>query len=855
MLSADGLINSVPLDFEPSPDDDASVQWHADGHWHGEDWHADGHWHGTGDSNGHDPDTCHGGGCACPECLAIQQSHDHAHGEPEFLYDSRGIARFYDPPYQAAQALASDASTDGTELSGDSEEEKIPLSETPKLHSYPDAPNVLYLDFDGEIIQKTDWNLDYDNRPIHAAPFDVDGDRETWSETELAMIREVWLRVSEDFAPFEINVTTEEPPADLINNPRGAMRALITTNVDDEQMGGTGDKWHIDVGGVAYTSSWVIPDQAPVWSFYNLLPPTAKGIAEATSHEFGHAFGLVHHGQGIDEYYEGHGEGETSWAPIMGTGYTSNVTQWSRGEYSNANNPQDDFELITNALLNRIEFREDDIFQGNDAAEEISVVDGEVFASGVIAEEWDYDTLSFEHPGGLVNLHIAPASVGPNLDVLVTLFDDDADEVAQFDPLDSLDVWLQTELDPGTYFLDVEGGRFFPEEGEGYSDYGSVGSYTISGHVGTPPLTVIAGGEYGWREDTLLYRIDQGEGLILDASSTYGPSGQLGFAWDIDGDGVYNDAFGANASITWEQLVESGIRSGEYELSVQVSDDMGNVEIGTSILEVQNLRPIIEATEPREVLLAERTRFEVQASDSPGDTLSYEWKVYSVDLLGEVEIANVDSGSDSFLHYSFDEPGTYEVRVRVSDDAGGQRVSVIPVTVLNENPVPSIVEASISDGASLSELSTVVFSFNQDVSASLDVTNLVVFDNASNFPIDLSGGQVTWDADTFSAEYQFNALPTGSYLVTLDDVMFGNVGVDGDGDGFADGQWSANITIEAESLAGDVNLDGAVDFADFLLLSQNFGSDSATAEEGDLNDDGVIDFADFLILSQDFGAN
>ena len=55
------------------------------------------------------------------------------------------------------------------------------------------------------------------------------------------------------------------------------------------------------------------------------------------------------------------------------------------------------------------------------------------------------------------------------------------------------------------------------------------------------------------------------------------------------------------------------------------------------------------------------------------------------------------------------------------------------------------------------------------------------------------------------------------------------------------------------TLAADFNGNGTVDFADFLILSTNFGSNEATREMGDANDDGLVDFADFLLLSTMFG--
>ena len=51
----------------------------------------------------------------------------------------------------------------------------------------------------------------------------------------------------------------------------------------------------------------------------------------------------------------------------------------------------------------------------------------------------------------------------------------------------------------------------------------------------------------------------------------------------------------------------------------------------------------------------------------------------------------------------------------------------------------------------------------------------------------------------------------------------------------------------------DVDANGMVDFADFLVLSANFGRQNATRTQGDLNYDAVVDFDDFTILTRQFG--
>lgn len=64
--------------------------------------------------------------------------------------------------------------------------------------------------------------------------------------------------------------------------------------------------------------------------------------------------------------------------------------------------------------------------------------------------------------------------------------------------------------------------------------------------------------------------------------------------------------------------------------------------------------------------------------------------------------------------------------------------------------------------------------------------------------------------------------------------------------------WSMSIEPTPR---GDVNLDGVLDFSDYLELSRNFGrSADVVYADGDLNVDHTVDLADFLILSAAFAA-
>ena len=63
-----------------------------------------------------------------------------------------------------------------------------------------------------------------------------------------------------------------------------------------------------------------------------------------------------------------------------------------------------------------------------------------------------------------------------------------------------------------------------------------------------------------------------------------------------------------------------------------------------------------------------------------------------------------------------------------------------------------------------------------------------------------------------------------------------------------------NLVLAAlDTLPGDLDGVDGVAFADFLILSGNFGKSEGSYAEGNIDLEGGIEFADFLILSGNFG--
>ena len=367
----------------------------------------------------------------------------------------------------------------------------------PAFSSLPGANQTIFLDFDGQTVEGTNWNTYYNQTTLIAPAYDTDGNTSVFSATELSQIEDAWKRVSEDYRPFNINVTTVDP----------GIEALRKTTTSDQQWGirvvvtkeapmVTDSAKRTGAGGIAYIDSFNWSSDTPAWVFTT----GGKNVAEAASHEAGHSLGLSHDGLTSGaSYYTGHGSGETGWASIMGVGYYQNVTQWDRGEYYNSNNAgstanyskgPDDLSIIT--TRNGFSYRADDHGNSNAQASPLSVTGTTVSRNGIVETTADVDVFSFMTGTGSVTLNVTPFTPGPNLDIKADLYDGAGTLIASSNNSAVLSAGFTLDLTAGQYFLHVDGtgwGTPSASTPSGYSDYASLGQYFISGSIVTPDNT------------------------------------------------------------------------------------------------------------------------------------------------------------------------------------------------------------------------------------------------------------------------------------------------------------------------------------------------------------------------------
>jgi hypothetical protein len=224
----------------------------------------------------------------------------------------------------------------------------------PVLNSDPGSGHTLYLDFAG--FSQPRWS-----DGVHAGipettvlPFSVDDQQHPFTLQDVSAMREIWQRVAEDFAPFDINVTTVEPPTLAPGMPDSAadgnaLRVVI----------GDLDPSHSDpvlTGGPGPTGMMQRPQSDPwIGAFTNDIPnvrfvfpdhlPNAFAVANAASQGAGHAFGLHNQSRPPDLRLAIMGD-RTSDPEVRST--------WYNGT-NELGMPQDDVALLTQVLGQRPE--------------------------------------------------------------------------------------------------------------------------------------------------------------------------------------------------------------------------------------------------------------------------------------------------------------------------------------------------------------------------------------------------------------------------------------------------------------------------------------------------------------------
>ncbi len=396
-----------------------------------------------------------------------------------------------------------------------SNETASPALTIPALHSNPGAAASLYLDFDGHFEQNWGWAGPRTGflgmlggafvsaftgalgGPLVAAilanefaesprtpAFDLDGQRNSLSQLEVDVIEEVWARVAEDYAPFNLDVTTEDP-GDFSDG-----RALRVS------IGGEGDWFPGDALGIflpdAFTTDWDNtgfvfsekrhPDESHV------IQNSPALLAKIISHEAAHGFGLT----------AGHQDGSLpNRSSIMFPSYNEDRdvvqddirTVWYSGV-------EDDMAIIARAD-NGFGYRPDDHPHSYNASDSARLATPLVFqrqrwrGAGIIEQTSDADYFSFQ-ASGPVNARVGVVSPGPNLHARLELWNQWGTQLLASSPASSTGLGAALSYDPtGTLEYRLNPGPWqYLLVVRSFGEYGDVGQYTVdAGETSGPRVT------------------------------------------------------------------------------------------------------------------------------------------------------------------------------------------------------------------------------------------------------------------------------------------------------------------------------------------------------------------------------
>ena len=362
-----------------------------------------------------------------------------------------------------------------------------PTRPTVKRDSRPTATRIVFLDFDGGEVAGTGWNTG--KTPIGSAlysGYDNDGTPGSFSNAEHAWMQEVWRQVAETYAPFDVDVTTED---------KGAAARLRSTSADvsygtqvlfTNSTQAAAQACSSTCLGVAWVGTFSDIDPAgyyqPAWIFTRTTT-SATIAAQGASHEAGHTLGLHHDGLNADSYFPG----TQAWGPIMGSAYSRAVSQFSKGEYTGANQKEDDFAVINS---NGLPLRTDDHGNTVTTADALGAK-ASYGVSGVVSGRGDADMFAISLPCTR-DLTVNASGIGRQsaLDLRLDVINSAGRTVATSGPAASyagrpplssgMNASTTVKGARGTYYLRVDGVGHGSPSGSGWSDYGSLGQYRVS---------------------------------------------------------------------------------------------------------------------------------------------------------------------------------------------------------------------------------------------------------------------------------------------------------------------------------------------------------------------------------------
>ncbi len=297
--------------------------------------------------------------------------------------------------------------------------------------------------------------------------------------------------------------------------------------------------------------------------------------------------------------------------------------------------------------------------------------------------------------------------------------------------------------------------------------YSELGDYSVSLKISVKNKTTAKDDTIEFKHDVtidnvlakIVIKADPKEGpapltVNFDASDTTSDNGEITeYAWDLDGNGEYNDSTDATTSYTFDKIQK-------YTVGLRVTDSSG--QTADSTIEINATAPddpvpviSVEGGDINSLVAGNSYVFNGTNSSSPKGTIeNYSW-----------EFSDGTTSKTRTVKHSFNEVGEYDVTLKVVDSAKKSAEKTVHVTVTAAQQAPKIsITGTPSMAADDSITGEIPLTVELDASNSTDADNSIV-----EYKWDFDGDGKTDDSNA-KASYTYTKAGTYNLKVSVIDA-------------------------------------------------------------------------------------
>ena len=238
-----------------------------------------------------------------------------------------------------------------------------------------------------------------------------------------------------------------------------------------------------------------------------------------------------------------------------------------------------------------------------------------------------------------------------------------------------------------------------------------------------------------------------GSSITFNGTGSYDPDGTIvSYEWDLDDDGEFDDAFGANPTVVFNETYSGNI-------SLRVTDDKGATDIdNTTLTVVINQPPLANANGPYQGIEGQPVEFNASASYDPeGMPLTYYWN------FGDGSSVVTDQ---STITHIYAQQGNYTVTLIVNDSIQNSTPSITYALINDTEPKANFTANKTSGFAPLTVhfndlsqsydgITTWEWDFDEDgVTDSNEQNPTYTYDEAGTYTVSLTVYKADGDSDT-----------------------------------------------------------------------------------------------------------